>query len=106
LTEGARKAAEQSLAAADRKQLEYESKFRDARAEVYRAQEEIRRQWLEDQAGQVAEARQRTEASVHGAREQITADAAAAKRNLETTSGVLADEIVAAVLARKTRATT
>ena len=106
LTEGARKAAAQSLAAADSKQQEYEAKFRDARADVYRAQEEMRRQWLSDQAGQIAEARQRSEASVHAAREQIMADAATAKRNLEATSAVLADEIAAAVLARKTRATT
>jgi F-type H+-transporting ATPase subunit b len=106
LTEGARKAATQSLAAADSKQQEYEAKFRDARADVYRAQEEMRRQWLEDQAAQIAEARQRSEASVRSAREQIAGDAAAAKLNLEATSAVLADEIAAAVLARKTRATT
>src|ERR1700722_17882679 len=50
LSEGARKAAEQSLAAAERKQQEYEEKFREARAEVYRAQEEQRRGWVENQA--------------------------------------------------------
>ena len=36
LTEGARKAAQQSLDGAEKKQQEYEAKFRDARAEVYR----------------------------------------------------------------------
>jgi F-type H+-transporting ATPase subunit b len=106
LTEGARKAAEQSLNAADRKQQEYEDKFREARAEVYRAQEEIRRQWLQDQAAQIADARQRSEASVRAAREQIAGDAASARQNLEATSAALADEIASAVLARKLRATT
>src|SRR5579863_10050257 len=57
LTEGARKAAENSLAAAERKTQEYEAKFRDARAAVYKDQEETRRQWLEEQASQVAKAR-------------------------------------------------
>jgi F-type H+-transporting ATPase subunit b len=106
LTEGARKAAHQSWAEADRKQQEYEAKFRDARAEVYRAQEEMRRQWLADQTAQIAEGRQRSETSVRAAREQIAADAASARQTLEETSAVLADEITAAVLARKLRATT
>src|ERR1700722_17474328 len=79
LTEGARKAAEQSLAAADRKQQDYEVKFRDARAEVYRAQEETRRVWLDDQTAQIAEARRRSEESVHAAKQQITAEAATAR---------------------------
>src|SRR5579862_667400 len=54
LTVGARKAAEQSLAAAERKAQEYESKLREARAEVYRQQEETRRVWLEEQTAQIA----------------------------------------------------
>ena len=59
LNAGARKTAEQSLLMADRKQQEYEAKFREARAEVYRSQEETRRGWLADQATQIHEARQR-----------------------------------------------
>lgn len=106
LTEGARKAAAQSLNAADRKQQEYEKKFQDARAEVYHAQEEIRRQWLQDQAAQIGEARQRSDAAVRSAREQITADGTAARQTLTETSGALADEIASAVLARKLKATT
>src|SRR5260370_19478646 len=61
LTAGARKAAEQSLAAAERKAQEYEAKFRDARAEVYKQQEETRKRWMEDQSAQIAETRARTE---------------------------------------------
>ena len=102
LTEGARKAAEQSLLAADRKQQEYEAKFREARAEVYRLQEETRRQWLDDQAAQIAEARERSEVSMRSAREQIAAEVTAAKQTLADTSGVLADQIADAILARKT----
>ena len=56
LTEGARKVAEQSLAAAERKEQAYQEKLREARAEVYRAQEETRRRWLEDQAAQIGRA--------------------------------------------------
>ena len=99
LTKGARKAAEQSLAAADKKTQEYEAKLREARAEVYKEQEEIRRRWIEDQASQVSEARERNAAAVRKAREEIAAEAAAARRTLTESSGALAEEIVTAVLA-------
>ena len=99
LTKGARKAAEQSLAAADKKTQEYEAKLREARGEVYKEQEEIRRRWLEDQASEVAQARERNAAAVRKAREEIAAEAAEARRNLTESSGALADEIATAVLA-------
>ena len=71
LTEGARKTAEESLAAAARKADEYEAKLRDARAAVYKQQEEIRKRWLEEQAQQLAEARSRSESTVKTARENM-----------------------------------
>src|ERR1700687_856818 len=82
LTEGARKAADQSLAAADRKAQKYEAKLREARAEVYRQQEETRRKWLEDQAAQTAEAHTRMASGVREAKEQIASEAAAARQAL------------------------
>ena len=101
LTEGARKTAEDSLAAATRKADEYEAKLRDARAAVYKQQEEIRKRWLEEQAQQMAEARTRSESSVKTAREAIAQDVAAARTSLQDTSGVAADQIVATVLGKK-----
>ena len=99
LTKGARKAAEQSLAAADKKTQEYEAKLREARAEVYKEQEEIRRRWIEDQASQVGQAREWNAAAVRKAREEIVSEAAAARRSLTESSAALADEIATAVLA-------
>ena len=101
LTEGARKLAEESLAAATRKADEYEAKLRDARAVVYKQQEEIRKRWLEEQAQQVAEARARSESAVKAAREAIAQDAAAARKTLQDTSAAVADQIVATVLGRR-----
>jgi F-type H+-transporting ATPase subunit b len=101
LTDGARKAAEQSLATADRKQQEYEAKFREARAEVYRAQEETRRGWLNDQAAQIAAARERSEAAMRAAKEQIAKETASARSGLADDSATLADQIATAVLARR-----
>jgi F-type H+-transporting ATPase subunit b len=98
LTKGARTAAEKSLAAADKKTQEYEAKLREARAEVYKEQEEIRRRWIEEQASEVAQARERNAAAVRKAREEIAAEVAAARRSLTESSGALADEIATAVL--------
>jgi F-type H+-transporting ATPase subunit b len=101
LTEGARKTAEDSLAAATRKADEYEAKLRDARAAVYKQQEEIRKRWLDEQAQQLAEARARSEATVKSAREAIAQDVAAARKSLQDTSATVADQIVATVLGKK-----
>jgi len=101
LTEGARKTAEASLAAAERKQNEYEAKFAEARAEVYKLQEETRKKWLDDQASQLAEARRRMEETIHTAKSQIAAEAAAAQAGLAASSSELAEEIASSVLSRK-----
>jgi F-type H+-transporting ATPase subunit b len=101
LTEGARKVAEDSLAAAARKAEEYEAKLRDARGAVYKQQEEIRKRWLDEQAQQVADARARSESAVKAAREALALDAEAARKSLQETSTAVADQIVATVLGRK-----
>jgi F-type H+-transporting ATPase subunit b len=101
LTEGARKSAEASLAAAERKQQDYEAKFNAARAEVYRSQEETRRQWLDDQTAAVASARSAADQQVKTAKAQIATDGGAARETLGSTSGALADEIATVMLARK-----
>ncbi len=101
LTEGARKTAEDSLAAATRKADEYEAKLREARAAVYKQQEEIRKRWLDEQTQQVAEARVRSESTVKSAREAIAQDVAAARKSLQDTSAVVADQIVATVLGKR-----
>jgi F-type H+-transporting ATPase subunit b len=101
LTAGARRAAEQSLAAAERKAQEYEAKFRDARAEVYREQEETRRVWMEDQARQITAAQTRIGEVLTTQRKQVAEETAAAKQVLVETSAALADTIATAVLARR-----
>lgn len=101
LTEGARKTAEKSLAAAEHKTQEYEAKFREARSAVYKDQEETRRQWLEDQAAQASKARSDAENTVKVARESIAAEMAAARQNLLSSSEELADQIAAVVTGRR-----
>jgi len=101
LTEGARNAAAEGLAAADRKQQEYEDRFREARAEVYRSQEETRKLWLNDQAAQITEAQHRAEESLKTAKEQISTEVVAARDTLKSSSAGLADEITATILSQR-----
>jgi F-type H+-transporting ATPase subunit b len=101
LTEGARRAAEKSLKLAEAKQEEFERRFAEARAEVYKFQEETRRKWLEEQASQVADSKQRSEAVVRKAKEEIAAEAAAARGSLTESSAGLAQEIVSMILDRR-----
>jgi F-type H+-transporting ATPase subunit b len=101
LTAGARKAAEESLAAAERKGAEYEAKFRDAKSEVYRNQEETRRLWLEDQTRQVEAGHERASETMVAAQKRLAEETAAAKQNLVETSAQLADRIAATILARR-----
>jgi len=101
LTEGARRTAEASLAEAERKAREYEAKLRDARAVVYKEQEETRKNWLADQAAQFAQAHARAEAAVKAAKVALSGDAATAKQDLLQSSTALADQIATAVLSRR-----
>jgi F-type H+-transporting ATPase subunit b len=101
LTAGTRAAAQKSLGDAERKVQEYEAKMREARAEVYREQEETRKRWLEDQASQVEGARTRTGQTVQQAKEEMAVEIAAARQTLAASSAELADQIATAVLSRR-----
>jgi F-type H+-transporting ATPase subunit b len=101
MTAGARKAAEASLITAEQKVQEYEAKLRDARAEVYKEQEEARRRWLVDQGTQVSQARIQTEAAVKQAKFEIAQEAAAARTTLLESSSGLAEEIASSILIRR-----
>jgi len=99
-TEGARKLAEESMARAAARAGEYEAAMREARADVYRQQEQSHKQLKDQAAQQIAEARQRTEAAVKAAKEQIAREAAVARESLDRESDHLAREIADTILRR------
>jgi F-type H+-transporting ATPase subunit b len=98
LTHGARKAAEHSLANAERKTQEYEAKFRDAKAVVYKEQEDTRKKWLDDQNGQMTRAKADADARLVVVKKEIVADVASARAALEQDGQALADRIVTSLL--------
>jgi len=97
-TEGAREQAQASLDAANRKRAEYESALRAARGEIYKEQEETRRQWRAQQAARAEESRRRASELVKQARAQLSDEAARATVSLQSESERLADEIAEAIL--------
>jgi F-type H+-transporting ATPase subunit b len=97
-TGGARKAAEASLARAEQKAAEYETAIREARAEVYREQEQARAALIASQEAQIKDARKRMDAMIAGARTEIEAETSAARQNLAGHTSELADQITHSVL--------
>ena len=100
-TEGARKAAEASLARAEAKAAEYEAAIRAARSEVYQEQEKVRLQWREEQAAKAADARAKAGAMIKEAQASIAAQVEEARQTLRTQSESLAEEIATSVLRRR-----
>jgi F-type H+-transporting ATPase subunit b len=99
-TEGAKKAAEESLQRAAAKAAEYEAAIRAARTEVYQAQEQLHRELQEREAAQVLEARKSAEAAVKAARADLQNDVEAAKASLRVDSEALANQIADSILRR------
>jgi len=100
VTEGARKLAQQSLQQAADKTAAYEAQLRAAKAEMYQAQEQLRKGLQEREAAAVADARNHAEAAIKQAKEQLAADVEAAKNTLAADSESLANEIAETILRR------
>lgn len=97
-TEGAREAASLSLERAAKKAADYEESLRAARNEIYREQEEVRKQWREEHAAKIVEARKSAEGLIGEARKKLEQEAAEAKTGLEQQARQLADEIAGRIL--------
>lgn len=99
-TEGARKAAEQSMERATAKTKEYEAAMRAARSEIYQAQAQFHKEQQEREAAELAEARKQAESAIQQARAALAQDVEAAKAGLARESEALADQIATAILGR------
>jgi len=100
LTEGARKAAEESLKSADTKVAEYETALAQARSEIYREQNEYLRKLRDEQAERIRAARAESDARVAAAKTAIAQEAKAAELSLEAQSEILAAQIADSILSR------
>jgi F-type H+-transporting ATPase subunit b len=101
LTEGARKAAEDSLRNADSKIAEYEAALANARSEIYAEQSEFLRKLHDEQSERTREARAEADRRIAAAREAILKEAETARQNLSAQSDALAGEIAASIISRR-----
>jgi F-type H+-transporting ATPase subunit b len=98
-TIGTREAASQSLKRAEAKAAEYEEKLRAARTAIYKEQEQLRKDWRDEQSASLAQARQQTEAQLKEARASLAVKTAEAKASLGSESELLAEQIAKTILA-------
>src|SRR5580704_18669557 len=78
-TEGARKAAEESLARANAKAAEFDAALQNARREIYSEQEQYLKRLHDQQAAEAESARRAAEERINQARQELAAEAAAAR---------------------------
>jgi F-type H+-transporting ATPase subunit b len=98
LTEGAIERAQQEIATAEKRTAEYERRVREARSQIFKTQQANRQRVMEERNTALAESRQRAGEMVRKARAVLEAETSAAKGTLEQQAGVLADQVIAAVL--------
>jgi F-type H+-transporting ATPase subunit b len=101
LTEGARKAAEDSLKNADTKIAEYQDALNRARREIYQEQAEFLQSLHAEQAETVRNLRAESDSRVAAIKLSIAKEADTARTGLEAQSEALATQIADSILGRK-----
>jgi F-type H+-transporting ATPase subunit b len=97
-TVGAQKASEAAQAATAEKVKQYQEALRQARGQVYAAQDASRKKLLDERAAQIKEARTKASDEVSAAKTRLAAELAAARRDVETTVAQLSAEIARRIL--------
>lgn len=97
-TEGAVAQARQAIASAEQRTAEYEQKLREARTQIYAAQESYRKRIMDRRAEMLAEARQQSDEMVKSARSTVEQETLAVKAGLQKQAEALADQIIQSIL--------
>jgi len=101
LTEGARKAAEESLKNADTKIAQYQEALNKARSEIDAEQAAFLQKVRAEQAALAEAARAESDAHVKEIKISIAEEAEAARQHLESQAEALAGQIADAILSRR-----
>jgi F-type H+-transporting ATPase subunit b len=97
-TTGAVEKAAAAIAAADAKTQEYEARLRAARADIFRHRDQMLRQWNIERDNALASARLAAQERVRMAQAALEAQAAEARRQVESSTEQLASQILKAIL--------
>ena len=98
LTDGAIEEAKKEIATAEDRTADYERQVREARAQVYLAQEAHSRRTMEERSKTLNQARKQAEAMVQDARSALEKDTLAAKAALQQQADGLANAVIASIL--------
>jgi F-type H+-transporting ATPase subunit b len=98
LTQGAVEQAQREIAKAEARTAEYEQRLREARAEIYKAQQANRQQMMDKRGAALAEARRQAGEKVKEARASLAATVDSSKATLRSQADALADKVIESVL--------
>jgi F-type H+-transporting ATPase subunit b len=98
LTEGAIQQAQSEIASAEARTAEYERRVREARTQIYKAQEARRQQIMEKRNSALTQARKQAEETGQSARKVLEQDKAAAQVMLQQQADSLANQIIDSIL--------
>src|ERR1700739_1500527 len=91
-TEGVRELAQRAFEEADKKSAEYEKALQIARAQIHAEHEALRRQWSEEQAKMVAQARIEADKQIQEARRQIASEVERTQAELDARVETLSNQ--------------
>ncbi|HET9183771.1 MAG TPA: ATP synthase F0 subunit B [Candidatus Angelobacter sp.] len=97
-TEGAMEQARQAIASAEQRTAEYEQKLRNARTQIYAAQESYRKRMMDRRAQMLAETRRQSDEMVKKARAAVEQEMVTVKAGLQSQVEALADQIIQSIL--------
>ena len=97
----AREMAERSALEAQRAAAEFDRKTSEARAELYRQMDEMRRTAMDERAAILARTRAEAEAEIAAASAKLQAEAEDARRRLSTDADALGAAVADRILGRK-----
>ena len=97
-TEGAVEAAHQAIAQAGARAAEYDTKLRQARAEIFKAREERIKKWSAERDAALDVARKAAGVRVSQAKAELEAEAEKARGVVQASIAELANQVVRAVL--------
>ncbi len=100
-TEGVRHLAEQANEAADQQASEFDRSLQQARNEIYKNNDELRKQWSGEQMAALEQARQEAAQKLTAARQLIEEELQQAESELSTTVEPLSEQIVESLLRRR-----
>jgi F-type H+-transporting ATPase subunit b len=97
-TQGAVEAANKAIELAEKRSAEYETKLRQARAEVFKAREERIKQWNAERDAALDVARKAAGGRVSQAKAELDAETQQARQVVQASASDLAGQVVRAVL--------